>query len=94
MYIYLFSFWKHVVDVFKTLDWREKGINLNGEYLSNLRFAAGIELFSDNLQQLQQLVTELNKAMVRFGPKINISRSKIMTNQGLTPDMKLANEIL
>lgn len=62
--------------------------------MSNLRFPDDIMLLSDNLQQLQKMVTKLNTAMERIGIKINISKSKIMTSQGVIQNMKLGNETL
>ncbi|MBF2449421.1 reverse transcriptase family protein [Listeria seeligeri] len=34
-------------DVFKTLDWIGRGVNVNGEYISHLRFADDMVIFAD-----------------------------------------------
>lgn len=34
--------------VFRTLDWDRWGVRVNGEYLSNLRFADGVALLSNS----------------------------------------------
>ncbi|KAA5553182.1 hypothetical protein F3G54_32575, partial [Pseudomonas aeruginosa] len=39
-------------DVFKTLDWNGRGININGEYISHLRFADDIVIMAVSLQDL------------------------------------------
>nr|XP_027217367.1 uncharacterized protein LOC113809892 [Penaeus vannamei] len=46
--------------VFQNLDWETKGIKIDGEYLSHLRFADAIVLVANNLQDLQQMLNELN----------------------------------
>nr|XP_027229599.1 uncharacterized protein LOC113821306 [Penaeus vannamei] len=46
--------------VFQNLDWETKGIKIDGEYLSHLRFADEIVLVANNLQDLQQMLNELN----------------------------------
>ena len=40
-------------EVFKRLDWSETGIKVNGQYLSHLRFADDIVIFSDSAENLQ-----------------------------------------
>ncbi|XP_050312881.1 uncharacterized protein LOC126747946 [Anthonomus grandis grandis] len=45
--------------VFKTLDWNERGIKIDGKHLSLLRFADDIILFSQNIIELQEMLAEL-----------------------------------
>ena len=65
-------------EVFKLLDWEGLGVRINGEYLSNLRFADDIVLFSNNGDELQQMIEDLNRESVRVGLKINMQKTKIM----------------
>ena len=67
-------------DVFKTLDWSTKGLNVNGEYLSNLRFADDIVIFAKDEEELNTMLTEINTACVKIGLKMNISKTKMMSN--------------
>lgn len=41
--------------ILKTLDWPDVGVNINGERLTNLRFADDIVLFTDNEEDLQNI---------------------------------------
>ncbi|MCJ3464053.1 hypothetical protein LNY58_26555, partial [Klebsiella pneumoniae] len=48
-------------EVFRTLDWEQVGVRVNGEYLSNLRFADDIALLSNSGDELQSMITDLNR---------------------------------
>ncbi|KAG8237067.1 hypothetical protein J437_LFUL005174 [Ladona fulva] len=41
-----------LVEVFKTSDWEERGLQINGEHISHLRFADDIVLFATNGEDL------------------------------------------
>lgn len=68
----------------KKLIWKEKGININGEFLSNLRFADDIILFSETATQLQKMVNELYTVSYEIGLELNITKTKVMTNTSKT----------
>jgi hypothetical protein len=36
-------------DMFKTLNWKGRGININGEYISHLKFADDIVIMAETL---------------------------------------------
>lgn len=65
---------------FKELNWEEKGINIDGQHLTNLRFADDIILLSDNLKDIRQMLLELEEVCSEIGLKINFSKTKYMTN--------------
>lgn len=67
-------------DIFKTLNWENKGILINGERLNNLRYADDIVLITDNFIDLQEMVQELAEASQKIGLEMNINKTKIMTN--------------
>ena len=67
-------------DVFKTLEWEEKGLRINGEYISHLRFADDIVLFGANGEELASRLQELNTAGRKIGLRINLSKTKVMYN--------------
>ncbi len=68
---------------FKTLDWTEKGININGEHLSHLRFADDIVIISDNLNELEKMLQELDKASRDTGLKMNMKKTKVMAGSAI-----------
>ena len=67
-------------EVFKTLDWEEKGLRVNGEYISHLRFADDIVLFAANAEDLTSRLEELNTAGQKIGLRINLTKTKVMYN--------------
>lgn len=66
--------------VFKKLNWEEKGIEIEGERLTNLRFADDLVLFSDNVPGMLSMIQDLKTESGKVGLKMNISKTKIMTN--------------
>jgi len=66
--------------VFKKLDWSEMGININGRFLNNLRFADDIALTSSTMEQAETMLLQLNEEAQKIGLKMNLSKTKILTN--------------
>lgn len=73
---------------FGMLDWSGKGLNIDGANLTDLRFADDIALVSDSLQDTRIMLQELQEVCARVGLKINISKTKYMTN--LVPSGNIA----
>lgn len=65
-------------DIFKTLDWTEKGININGMYLSHLRYADDIVITAESESELQTMITQLYHASLEVGLKMNMDKTKVM----------------
>lgn len=65
---------------FNKLNWEEKGININGYKLTNLRFADDIVIFANSLTEMKQMINELLDQCELVGLSININKTKIMTN--------------
>ncbi|XGW18240.1 hypothetical protein V3C99_002677 [Haemonchus contortus] len=63
------------------LDWDDKGINIDGRKLSNLRFADDIVLISQNREELQQIVEELDDVSKAIGHTMNRSKTMVMRNE-------------
>lgn len=68
-------------DVFRQFDWSDHGLRINGEYLSNLRFADDIILFAKSSQELQRMLTDLDTCSKQVGLNMNTSKTKAMTNR-------------
>ena len=64
--------------IFRRLNWENKGANIDGTFLSNLRFADDIFLCTETPQELQQMLQELSEESRRMGLKINIPKTKVM----------------
>jgi hypothetical protein len=80
-------------DVFRTLDWENKGIWIDGERLNHLRFADDIILFSYDVKTAESMLQELNEASTKVGLRINRSKTQAMKNAYCTSGtMKLGDE--
>ena len=64
--------------IFRRLNWENKGVKIDGEFLSNLRFADDIFLCTETPQELQQMLQELSDESRRMGLKMNIAKTKVM----------------
>ena len=64
--------------IFRRLNWENKGVKIDGEFLSNLRFAEDIFLCTETPQELQQMLQELSDESRRMGLKMNIAKTKVM----------------
>ena len=72
-------------DVFKVLDWRGLGINVNGEYITHLRFADDIVVMAETMEDLSTMLDDLSRASGRVGLKMNMDKTKVMLNAHVTP---------
>ena len=63
---------------FKRLKWQNKGVKIDGEFLSDLRFADDIFVCPETPQELQHMLQELSDGNRRMGLKMNIAKTKVM----------------
>ncbi|KAG7301329.1 hypothetical protein JYU34_014259 [Plutella xylostella] len=66
--------------VFRNINWESRGVNIDGERLSHLRFADDIAVFAENPAQLQNMIQELATESNKVGLSMNTSKTKILTN--------------
>lgn len=66
--------------MFKELKWNNVGLNIDGNYLSHLKFAKAIVFISSNLNDIQKMLTELNDASQKIGLKMNYRKTTILSN--------------
>ncbi len=64
--------------IFRRLNWKNKGVKIDGEFLSNLRFADDIFICRETPQELQHMLQELSDENRLMGLKINIAKTKAM----------------
>ena len=57
--------------VFRKLNWSRRGILIDGEYLSHLRFADDIIIFTRNIAELHEMLQELIQASLEVGLSMN-----------------------
>ncbi|XP_073960723.1 uncharacterized protein [Choristoneura fumiferana] len=67
-------------NIFRGLDWSNKGLVVDGERLSHLRFADDIALITDNVGDMVVMIDELQRESLKIGLKMNVTKTKIMTN--------------
>jgi hypothetical protein len=65
--------------VFQKVDLQEKGLKIDGQYLSHLRFADDIVLFSSDINELQAMLRQLNRMSEAVGLQMNLNKTKVMT---------------
>ncbi|KAK6742176.1 hypothetical protein RB195_009817 [Necator americanus] len=66
--------------IMKSLSWEERGIRVDGRFVSNLRFADDIVLFSSSTNEAESMLNELNEAGTRIGVRINRKKTQFMKN--------------
>ena len=64
--------------IFRRLNWENKGVKIDGEFLTNLRFADDIFLCTETPQELEQMLQELSDESRRMCLKMNIAKTKVM----------------
>ena len=73
--------------IMKDLPWSTQGIDVEGHFLSHLRFADDIILFSESSHQLNSMMNDLQQASTKVGLEMNLDKTKVMTNYRKTPIM-------
>ena len=64
--------------IFRRLNWENKGVKIDGEFLSNLRFTDDIFLCTATPHELQHMLQEVSDESRRMGRKMNIAKTKVM----------------
>ena len=80
-------------EVFKKADIPE-GVNVDGENLTNLRFADDVALFNETTKQVEKQLNSLNSASLKVGLKIHKGKTKYMTNHANSEDILTDQEII
>lgn len=66
--------------VFKNIQWKNKGISILNKRLTHLRFADDIIIFAESATQLEDMMNTLDKESKKVGLHMNTSKTKAMTN--------------
>ena len=75
-------------EIMRKLDWGSKGVNIDGERLNPLRFADDIVLLTEDGQDLEEMMNDLNAESNKVGLKINMKKTKVMFNS-FTEEQKI-----
>ena len=65
--------------IFQTVD-LDKGLNIDGETLTNLQFADDVALKTNNMTEMEEQLHRLNKNSKNIGLKMHKGKTKFMTN--------------
>ena len=76
-------------EIFKNLSWEEMGLEINGEKINNLRFADDVVLVAESAEQLQIMLDDLNTESKKAGMEINLSKTKILSNETNKKEIKI-----
>ncbi|KAA5648860.1 hypothetical protein F3G64_36940, partial [Pseudomonas aeruginosa] len=61
------------------------GININGEYITHLRFADDNVIMAETMENLSTMLKDLSRASIRVGLNMNKEKTKIMLNAHVAP---------
>ena len=81
-----------VEEVFKKADISE-GVNVDGENLTNLRFADDVALFNETTKQMEKHLNNLNSESLKVGLKIHKGKTKYMTNHADSEDQQKIEKV-
>lgn len=79
--------------IIKKLDWKTSGLNINGTYLSHLRFADDLVVFAESSSELQNMIQALNSVSKEVGLEMNLAKTMLMTNS-IESTISIDNEII
>ena len=71
-------------DLFRNFDWSNRGVSINGNKLSNLKFADDVTIIAQDLEELELSLNELSVASMQHGLKINMAKTKVLRNKLVT----------
>ncbi len=74
-------------EIFWKLGWENKGIKLNGKWLSNLRFADDVVLIAGDAKELQEMTNNLCIDSKKVGLFINAKKTVLITNHPADPNL-------
>ena len=77
--------------MFKHAQLEEKGINIDGQKLSNLRFADDVDLAltTEDVRDMEHQFITVNEESLKIGPKIHEEKAKFMTNIHTTDNIQI-----
>lgn len=80
-------------NIFQKLDWKNRGVYINGHYLNHLRFADDIVVIAETAKDLEEMMTSLDCESSKIGLEMNAGKTKIITNNRERPIAIKGNNI-
>ena len=80
-------------NIFRKLDWKQKGIKIGDCYLHHLKFADDIVLLAETPTKLEDMIHSLDQESSKIGLEMNASKTKVMTNSNKVPIRSRGNNI-
>ena len=68
-------------EVIDKIEWGDRGINIDGEFLPHLLDADDLILFSHSANELQSMLEDISEKSNKIGLTINTDKTKIMRNE-------------
>ena len=75
--------------MFKNSDLELRGLDIDGERLTDLRFADDVALTTNNVDDMEQQLNILNDQSKKVGLKIHRGKTKSMTNFATTQKIEI-----
>jgi hypothetical protein len=81
-------------EVFKKLDLEVRGVNIDGERLTDLRFADDVALVTTSVEDMEIQLNLLNQESKKIGLKIHKGKTKYMTNFDTNETLEIENDMI
>ena len=78
-------------EIFRNSDLERGGINIDGEILSDLRFADDVTLTSSSVKDMEQQLNRLNVESQKVGLRMHKGKTKYMTNYDTLETISIEN---
>ena len=72
--------------IINKINWENKGVRIDGEYLSHLIFANDIVLIANSTSKLQEMLQDIHDISKTVGLKMHLGKTKIMCNKHVNKD--------
>ena len=72
--------------IINKINWENKGVRIDGEYLSDLIFAHDIVLIANSTSKLQEMFQDFHDISKPVGLKMHLGKTKIMCNKHVNKD--------
>ena len=82
----LFTFMSATYAIINKINWENKGVRIDGEYLSHLIFADDIVLIANYTSKLQEMLQDIHDISKPVGLKMHLGKTEVMCNKHLNKD--------